>query len=43
MRYEGVPEGLHIDLAPEEKVEKIIDLNRDMMVRDTFAEADHPN
>ena len=35
MRYEGVPEGLHRDLAPEEKVGKIIDLNRDMMVKDT--------
>ena len=43
MRYEGVPEGLHRDLAPEEKVEKIINLNRDMMVRDTFAEAGHTN
>ena len=43
MRYEGVPEGLHRDLAPEEKVEKIIDLNREMMVKDTFAEAGHPN
>ena len=43
MRYEGVPEGLHRDLAPEEKVEKIIDLNREMMGKDTFAEAGHPN
>ena len=43
MRYEGVPEGLHRDLAPEEKVEKIINLNMGMMVRDTFAEVVHPN
>ena len=43
MRYEGVPEGLHRDLAPEEKVEKIIDLNRQMMVRDTWSEQGHPN
>ena len=43
MRYEGVPEGLHRDLAPEQKVEKIIQLNREMMVKDTWAEAGHPN
>ena len=43
MRYEGVPEGLHRDMAPEEKVDKIIDLNRDMRVKDTFAEPGHPN
>ena len=43
MRTEGVPEGLHRDLAPEEKVDKIIDLNREMMVKDTWAEAGHPN
>ena len=43
MRYEGVPEGLHRDMAPEEKVDKIIDLNRDMRVQDTFAEPGHPN
>jgi hypothetical protein len=43
MRYEGAPEGLHRDMAPEEKVEKITNLNRDMMVKDTFAEPGHPN
>ena len=43
MRYEGVPEGLHRDMAPEEKVDKIIDLNQNMKVRDTFAEPGHPN
>ena len=43
MRYEGAPQGLHRDLAPEEKVDKILDLNREMMVKDTWAEAGHPN
>ena len=43
MRYEGVPEGLHRDLASEEKVDKSIDMNREMMVKDTWAEAGHPN
>ena len=43
MRYEGVPEGLHRDMAPEEKVDKIIDLNRNMKVRDTFVGPGHPN
>ena len=41
MRHGGVPEGLHRDLAPQEKVEKITDLDRNMMVKDTFAEAGH--
>ena len=39
MRYEGTPEGLHRDLAPEQKVDDIIDINRTMRVRDTFSEA----
>ena len=39
MRDEGVPECLHRDLAPEEKTSKITDINRDMMVRDSWAEA----
>jgi len=43
MRYEGVPEGLHSDLAPEQKVDKIISLNRDMMVKDTWSERGNPN
>ena len=43
MRYEGVPEGLHRDLAPEEKVGKIIDINRGMMVKDTWSGQGHPN
>ena len=43
MGYKGVTEGLHRALAPEEKVSKIIDLNRDMLVKDVFAEAGNPN
>ena len=43
MRYEGVPECLHRDLAPEQKVDKIINLNRDMMVKDSYSEAGNPN
>ena len=43
MRYEGVPEGLHRDMAPEEKAEKILQLNRDIMVKDTCAKPGHPN
>src|SRR5210317_1186406 len=43
MRYEGVPEGLHRDGAPEEKVQKIMDINREMRVKDTWSEAGHPN
>ena len=43
MRNEGVPERLHRDLAPEQKVDAIIDINRTMRVRDTFSEAGCPN
>ena len=43
MRYEGVPECLHRDLAPEQQVQAIINLNRDMMVKDTFSERGSPN
>jgi len=43
MRYEGVPECLHRDLSNEQKVASIIDLNRDMRVKDTWSEPDHPN
>src|SRR5210317_1835488 len=43
MRYEGVPEGLHRDAAPEEKVQKILDINREMRVKDTWSKAGHPN
>ena len=42
MRYEGVPECLHRDLSNEQKVEAIIDINRDIRVTDTWSEADHP-
>ncbi len=34
---------MHRDLAPEQKVEEITKLNRDMMVKDTFSEAGSPN
>ena len=34
---------LHRDLAPEQKIEEIIQLNRDMRVKDTWAESCHPN
>ena len=43
MRYEGVPVELHRDAAPEEKIEKIIELNRKMRVKDTWSEPGHPN
>ena len=43
MRYEGLPAGLHQDLASAEKVNKIIDINRDMIVKDTWSETGHPN
>ena len=43
MRYEGVPECLHRDLAPEQKSDKIIELNRKMMVKDSYSEAGNPN
>ena len=43
MRYDGVSEGLQRDLAPEVKVEMIIDLIRKMMVKDTWSEQGHPN
>ena len=32
MQYEGIPEGLHRDLTPEQKVDDIIDINRTMRV-----------
>ena len=35
IRYEGVTESLHRDLAPEQKVDEITDLNRNMIVKDT--------
>lgn len=43
MRYEGVPACLHRDLAPEQKVDEIIDINRKMRVKDTWSEAGYPN
>ena len=43
MHYEGAPVGLHCDLAPEQQTDALTNLNRDMMVKDTFSEAYHPN
>ena len=43
MQYEGVSAGLHSDLAPEQKIDKKIQINRDMRVKDTWSEAKHPN
>ena len=43
MRYERVPAYLHRALAPEQKVEKIIDSNRKRRVKHTWSEAGHPN
>src|SRR5210317_2098979 len=43
MMYEGVPEGLHRDGSPKEKVQKIMDINRKMRVKDTWSKDGHPN
>ena len=42
MRYEGVPDTLHRDMAPEQKIQEIIDINRRMIVKDTWAEPGYP-
>ena len=42
MRYEGVPHSLHRDLAPEQKTDEILELNRKMIVKDTWSEAGIP-
>ena len=42
MRYEGVPETLHRDLAPEQKTDDIVNINRNMIVKDTWSEAGYP-
>ena len=43
VHYEGVPTALHRDAAPEQKCQAITDLNREMQVKDTWSEPDHPN
>ena len=43
MRYEGVPQCLHQGLAPEQKTDEIISINRDMRVKDSWSETAHPN
>ena len=42
MRYEGVTETLHRDLAPEQKTDVITTINRNMIVKDTWSEAGYP-
>ena len=43
MRYEGVRQCSHQDLATEQKIDEIISIYRDMMVKDSWPEATHPN
>lgn len=43
MRYKGVPECLHRDPAPEQKSDNILELNRKMMVKDSYAVAGNAN
>lgn len=43
MRYEDVPQCLHQDLAPEQKIDNIIQLSRDMRVKNTWSEDRHHN
>ena len=43
MRCEGVPQALHGDAAPEQKVEKIMEINMEMKVKDNWSEPGHPN
>ena len=43
MHYEGISAGLQRDLAPEEKVRKIIHMNKDMIVKYILSEVGHPN
>ena len=43
MRYKGVPQCPHSDPAPEAKSTLISELNRKMLVKDSWAEAGHPN
>ena len=43
MHCEGVPLGLYQDKVPEEGVPEIIDLNCEMMVKDTWAQLGHPD
>ena len=43
MRYEGVPQYLHQVLAPEQKTDEIISINKEMRVKDSWSEATHLN
>ena len=43
MREEGAPACLHRDCSHEQKVQEIVDLNRDMRVKDSYSEPGCPN
>ena len=43
MRYKGVPDRLHRDLATKQKTDKILELNRKMMIKDSYSKAENPN
>ena len=43
MCYEKIPECLHCDLAPEQQLDKMTEINQNMMVRDSFSKARNPN
>ena len=43
MRYKGILECLHCDLAPEQKSDKMTKINQNMMVKDSFSKAGHLN
>ena len=43
MRFEGAPDLLNRDLAPEQKDEDIIGLNRELLVKDSHSERGNPN
>ena len=43
MREEGAPACLHRDCSHEQNVQEIVDLNRDMRVKDSYSEPGCPN
>ena len=43
MRYKSVPKYLYWDLAPEEKITVITDLNKKMIIKNTWTETGYPN
>ena len=42
-QQEGCPTCLHRDQAPEQMCDKITEWNCQMMIKDSYAEAHHPN